>query len=426
MDCEDWRSFPASKFISEFGWQSPPTFDSFAAASSQSLGDWAFPDLPKTNDTVLEFRQRHQNGLNEILAQIKRHYRVPERWLVRGDEEASLQLFRDWFWLSGHQQAACYRTGVGAWRRFRSEPNSLTMGVLYWQLNDIWAGYSWSGYDVSGVWKPLSYIIQKQFAPLVVQVVTDSKTGSLDVFYVSDEVADVSDAKLKVAVRRVLGPAAADEKKNNNGTECAADADAVAAQWTTTVAINGSSSGRLWSKPIDDLLRSAPGCSRSNCYVTAELEASYPEVGVALPNGTIPLNAARDRTLTADGEAWLAYWKDAQPAPAAGLRASGFAQESDRQVSFTVRAEGGATAPLVTLESPIPGHFSDSGFTLHAGSAGCDGRKIVFTADAPITARELRDGLRLSSLAHHQSWDRLFASGGKAAAEEMKVARPSL
>ena len=297
------------------------------------------------------------------------------------------------------------------------------MGVLYWQLNDIWAGYSWSGYDWGGRDKPLNYAIKRQFAPLVVQVVPDTKTGQLDVFYVSDEVADVADGRLKVTVRRVLGPTT--EGRGGAGDDgaaaaCATDADAVAAEWEVAgVAINGSSAGRAWSKPLDEVLRAAPGCTPRNCYVTAELEADYPEVGVALPGGAVPEGAKRGRALAAEGEAWLAYWKDAEPAPAAGLRASDFSQVSEREVAFVVRAEGGSTAPLVTLESPVPGRFSDSGFTLHAGAAGCAGRRVVFTADAPVSARALRDGLRLTSLAHHQSWDRLLSSsGGKAAAEE--------
>ena len=69
MDCEDTDQFPDSRFVSEFGFQSQPSY--FAYESVLDKMDH-FKD-----SKILLYRQRHQGGNKEIEAQIKNHFKIP-------------------------------------------------------------------------------------------------------------------------------------------------------------------------------------------------------------------------------------------------------------------------------------------------------------------------------------------------------------
>jgi beta-mannosidase len=65
--------------------------------------------------------------------------------------------WKDTLWMSQVYQAVCMRSETEHFRRHKSrldaQGRGLTAGAIYWQLNDIWPGASWSSIEYGGKWK---------------------------------------------------------------------------------------------------------------------------------------------------------------------------------------------------------------------------------------------------------------------------------
>ncbi len=60
-----------------------------------------------------------------------------------------------------------YDAAIRYWRHIKHEADAQTRGILYWQLNDIWEGASWSGINRDGSWRLMHHAVARAYAPLL-------------------------------------------------------------------------------------------------------------------------------------------------------------------------------------------------------------------------------------------------------------------
>ncbi|DAZ98649.1 TPA: hypothetical protein N0F65_000844, partial [Lagenidium giganteum] len=196
-DCQDPNMYPRGRFVSEFGFQSAPSLDSLIEVGESRVWE-SFDSFWK----FLKFRERHENGTQQMAQQIQRRFRIPfpfgdEQWLesqvYAGTAQEQnwlgidiVQRASGYLYLTQIQQSLCYQTAVEKWRRGKMLSEGMTMGILYWQLNDIWQGTSWSSIEFSGRWKSLHYVMKRAFTPILVGVNTDESGKNVEVRGIND------------------------------------------------------------------------------------------------------------------------------------------------------------------------------------------------------------------------------------------------
>ncbi|HKK49727.1 MAG TPA: glycoside hydrolase family 2 protein, partial [Alkalispirochaeta sp.] len=153
------------RFCSEFGFQSFPSVTTVRSFSAEDQRNPTAPDV--------EHHQRHERGNTVILETMSRYFRIPYS-------------FEDFVYLSQVQQAMAIGMAVTYWRSRRP----VSMGALYWQLNDLWPVVSWSSIEYDGRWKLLHYEARRFFAPL--RLATFTTDGMLEVHLLNDTASTVS------------------------------------------------------------------------------------------------------------------------------------------------------------------------------------------------------------------------------------------
>jgi len=155
----EWYNKVTGRFMSEFGFQSYPSFETIASFNTS--------EIKSIDSELIQAHQKHHKGDFLINHYMKDYYPIPKD-------------FDDFAYVSQLLQAEGIRTGILAQRRAKP----FCMGSLYWQLNDCWPAISWSSIDYSGNWKALHYFAHEDFKNVIVNPHINKDT--LEVYIVSD------------------------------------------------------------------------------------------------------------------------------------------------------------------------------------------------------------------------------------------------
>ncbi len=140
----DYREYTEiePRFVSEFGFQGPPTRALFDSA--------VHDDDPHPFSPGVAQHQKAVYGTERIEDVMRVHLGVPTD-------------FDEWYWLAELNQARAVGFGIDYFRSL----SPWCRGTVVWQLNDCWPVISWSMIDSAGRWKLAAYAMRRAFADRV-------------------------------------------------------------------------------------------------------------------------------------------------------------------------------------------------------------------------------------------------------------------
>jgi beta-mannosidase len=207
---KDWPHYRdyTPRFVSEFGWQGPPTWSTLTRAISDD------PLTPESPGMIVH--QKASKGNDHLTDGLTAHLPLPST-------------MEDWHWAMSLNQAVAIRTAV-EW--FRSLTPHCT-GSIVWQLNDCWPVTSWAAIDGDERPKPLLYALRHAHSPrlLTVQPVHE---GGLRAAIINDTPA-VWEGELRTERRDYDGELLAEETVHVRVAAWSAHAVMIAAELSSAV-----------------------------------------------------------------------------------------------------------------------------------------------------------------------------------------------
>ncbi|KAK7092217.1 beta-mannosidase-like [Littorina saxatilis] len=378
---DQWQPYDyhVSRFTSEYGTRGYCSYQTLLPVMKAS--DMTY------NSTVATDRQDGAGGNAVNFNQTVMHLNWPS------DTTPEPQRFKDSIYLTQINQAMAVKAETEHYRRhqgsLQDDGRGLTMGAMYWMLNDIWQAPTYASIDYSGRWKMLHYYARKFFNPLLVSPYLNGSI--LEVHVVVDEIPTVAirdplTHRLRFEPMRDVYDVPKSGRGKNirelsvktkgvvNGTLYMImlrwDNWVPLKFWTVPYKLNTTAQS-VFSQNVSSMMSDANCTATADCFVYCYLND--------------PLSGS-------DNFVFLAEPKDSN------IQNANTSISEIRQVEtriFTVTVVTDAHAPFVWLEAgSIMGRFSDNGFLMYNQA-----KLVNFTAWQNVDRLTLQDQMTVTSLA---------------------------
>jgi beta-mannosidase len=261
---DSWNpnTYPITRFLSETGIQALPSLDTWYQAT-QNLSDLQF------QSNFVQHREHSGNRLNELDAQIKSNLPYP----VSNDP---LKRFTDMIYLTQINQAMTLKSISDVCRVHSSvdmiDPKTSqgnTMGLMYWQINDIWQAPTWATIEYGLKWKMGHYYVQHMYEPVYPLPILTPYLANI-----TDENARIS----LYVINELLGG-------TNGVLNCSflpLDSFSVRSSVTFNVAFSSSGVQHIADLPYSTVMKSVGCADGTQCVFYCRLNSVQDDIGQTL------------------------------------------------------------------------------------------------------------------------------------------------
>ncbi len=308
------------RFMSEYGLQSMPEMKTIRTFATDA-------DFSPTSP-VMKAHQKFLKGEgnDRLLFYIREKYREPRD-------------FAEFVYLSQVMQAEGIELAALHHRACRP----VTMGSLFWQINDVWPGASWASIDYYGRWKALQFRARHFYAPLA--IVAEHKDGATKVSVISDATTP-TDAVWRVRTLDV------------DGRELASREEGVVMAPTSAAMVTTLLDATLFAGGDPTRTIAAVELIVESRVISRALVSQVPPKAMALPDPGLRVQWEGNRlTVTASKLArgvWIDFGKydatlsdnafDLLPGEKAALRVTSKASPAELRRAMTIRTLAGVAA----------------------------------------------------------------------------------